>query len=113
MRQKHPRLPPRGPADDELPPSWSPVLIRRIRQALGRVGDFGEISLVVVKGEIKYIQITSASGPRTAGGIAGVHGAFRCFGIHDHEVPDTPRTGTRNPCLARQPRPSGATDVSS
>lgn len=57
MRQISSASPPRGPAEDELP-VLEPALIRRIRQALGRVGDFGEISLVVVKGEIKYIQIT-------------------------------------------------------
>ncbi len=49
--------PPRHAADDDLP-ALEPAIIRRIREALGRVGDFGEISLVVVKGQIKFIQIT-------------------------------------------------------
>jgi hypothetical protein len=35
-----------------------PAVGRRIQQALPRVGDFGEIGLVIVKGEIKFIQIT-------------------------------------------------------
>lgn len=39
-------------------PALAPAVIRRIQQALARVGDFGEISLVIVKGEIRFIQIT-------------------------------------------------------
>ena len=49
--------PPHIAADDDLP-ALEPAVIRRIQQALARVGDFGEIGLVVVKGQIKFIQIT-------------------------------------------------------
>ncbi len=50
---------PRSAADEDLP-TLDPAVVRRIRQALARVGDFGEIGLVVVKGQIKFIQITSS-----------------------------------------------------
>ena len=46
----------RRSADDILP-VLEPAIIQRIRQALDRVGDFGDVRLVVVKGEIKYIQV--------------------------------------------------------
>lgn len=39
-------------------PVLGPAIIQRIEQALARVGDFGEIRLVIVKGHIKFIQIT-------------------------------------------------------
>ena len=48
---------PRRAVDDDLP-ALDPEVIRRIQQALARVGDFGEIGLVVVKGQIKFIEIT-------------------------------------------------------
>jgi hypothetical protein len=54
-------FPSRRPADDRLP-TLEPSVIERIEQALARVGDFGEIGLVIVKGEIKYIRITSSEG---------------------------------------------------
>jgi hypothetical protein len=49
--------PPHTAADDDLP-TLEPAVIRRIQQALARVGDFGEIGLVVAKGQIKFIKIT-------------------------------------------------------
>jgi hypothetical protein len=52
-----PTPPSRRVADNDLP-ALEPAIIRRIQQALARVGDFGEIGLVVVKGQIKFIQIT-------------------------------------------------------
>lgn len=52
---------PRRTADDELPP-LDPALIRRLQQALASVGDFGEIGLVIVKGEIKFIRTTRSEG---------------------------------------------------
>ncbi len=53
--------PSRRPAGDELP-ALDPVIIRRLQQALLSVGDFGEIGLVIVKGEIKYIRTTRSEG---------------------------------------------------
>lgn len=52
---------PRRPAGDDLPP-LDPVVLRRLQQALAAVGDFGEIGLVIVKGEIKYIRTTRSEG---------------------------------------------------
>lgn len=52
---------PRRPAAEDLPP-LDPALIRRLQQALASVGDFGEIGLVIVKGEIKFIRTTRSEG---------------------------------------------------
>lgn len=35
-----------------------PTVVCRIEQALRRVGDFGEVRLVVVKGRLKFIETT-------------------------------------------------------
>ena len=48
---------PQWAADDDLP-TLEPAVIQRIQQALARVGDFGEIGLVVAKGQIKFIKVT-------------------------------------------------------
>jgi hypothetical protein len=37
-----------------------PQLIARIDQALCRVGDFGEVRLVVAKNQIRFIQVTQS-----------------------------------------------------
>jgi hypothetical protein len=34
-----------------------PHVVRRIEQALCKVGDFGEVRLIVVKGQLRFIQI--------------------------------------------------------
>ncbi len=34
-----------------------PSVVRRIEQALCKVGDFGEVRLIVVKGQLRFIQI--------------------------------------------------------
>lgn len=55
------KSPSRRPAGDDLPP-LDPVVVRRLQQALASVGDFGEIGLVIVKGEIKFIRTTRSEG---------------------------------------------------
>lgn len=35
----------------------SPTQIRRVDEALVRVGDFGEVRLVVTKGRLRFIQV--------------------------------------------------------
>lgn len=62
------RSPSRRTAGDELPP-LDPALIRRLQQALANVGDFGEIGLVIVKGEIKFIRTTRSEGLTERPGI--------------------------------------------
>ena len=74
MNQTSPATLSRHAACDELP-ALDPAVIHRIRQALARVGDFGEIGLVIVKGEIKYLRITCSEGlseglgPGLSGGL--------------------------------------------
>ena len=53
------------PADkdpDELPQSWSnplkkltPDQVRQIDEALAAVGDYGEVHLIVQRGELRYV----------------------------------------------------------
>ena len=38
-------------------PSLTPPVLCQIEEALTRVGDFGEVRLVVVKGRLRFIQI--------------------------------------------------------
>ncbi len=38
----------------------NPTTIQKIDQALCRVGEFGEVVLVVVKGQLRFIQITQS-----------------------------------------------------
>jgi hypothetical protein len=42
---------------DELPGILSPSVVRKIDCALRRVGQFGEVRLVVVKGKVRFIQV--------------------------------------------------------
>jgi hypothetical protein len=46
-------------ADDPLP-ALDPYIVTRIRRALADIGDFGEITLVVLKGRIKFVQVMSS-----------------------------------------------------
>jgi len=45
-------------------------LVRQIDEALGKVGDFGEVRLVVVKGRLRFIQIVRSEAVDDAGGVA-------------------------------------------
>lgn len=45
-------------------------LVRQIDEALGKVGDFGEVRLVVVKGRLRFIQIVRSETVDNAGGVA-------------------------------------------
>jgi hypothetical protein len=38
----------------------APALVRRIDEALRRVGEFGEVRLIVVKGELRFIEIVTS-----------------------------------------------------
>ena len=47
---------------DALPPSWSnplkkltPDQVRQIDEALAAVGDYGEVHLIVQRGELRYV----------------------------------------------------------
>jgi hypothetical protein len=46
---------PASPADPAR--YMEPAIIRRIEQALCKVGDFGEVRLIIVKGQLRFIQI--------------------------------------------------------
>ncbi len=57
----------RRPADAAVPFERSgslkflnPEAVSRIDQALQEVGEFGEVSLVVMKGRLRFIQITQS-----------------------------------------------------
>ncbi len=45
-------------------------LVRQIDEALGKVGDFGEVRLVVVKGRLRFIQTVRSEAVDDAGGVA-------------------------------------------
>jgi hypothetical protein len=38
----------------------SPSLVQRIDEALRRVGEFGEVRLIVVKGELRFIEVVTS-----------------------------------------------------
>jgi hypothetical protein len=38
----------------------APTLVRRIDDALRRVGEFGEVRLIMVKGELRFIEIVTS-----------------------------------------------------
>jgi hypothetical protein len=40
----------------EKPPPVTPELIARLEEALGSVGAFGEVRLVVLKGRVRFIE---------------------------------------------------------
>jgi len=42
---------------EETPQLLTPDLTRRVEVALSRVGAFGEVRLVVVKGRLRFIQV--------------------------------------------------------
>ena len=46
---------PRGPADRTR--FMTPDLVRRTEAALGSVGTFGEVRLIVEKGRVRFIQV--------------------------------------------------------
>lgn len=41
-----------------------PYIVHKIDQALAKVGDFGEVVLVVSKGKVRFIQITQSESVR-------------------------------------------------
>jgi len=42
---------------NEQLPKLTPTLVRQVDEALARVGAFGEVRLVVVKGHLRFIQV--------------------------------------------------------
>ncbi len=46
----------RDPQPDDYGRSLDPAVLHRIEQALARVGDFGEVRLIVVRGQLKFIE---------------------------------------------------------
>jgi hypothetical protein len=58
-----------APGEVEQTGFMTPYLVRRLETALGSVGAFGEVRLVVLKGRVRFIEIVrSESLGRRAGG---------------------------------------------
>ncbi len=49
---------------DELPGLLSPSVVRKIDSALRRVGQYGEVRLVVQKGKVRFIQVLQSEDVR-------------------------------------------------
>ncbi len=49
---------------DELPGLLSPSVVRKIDAALRRVGQYGEVRLVVQKGKVRFIQVLQSEDVR-------------------------------------------------
>ncbi len=49
---------------DELPGLLSPSVVRKIDCALRRVGQYGEVRLVVQKGKVRFIQVLQSEDVR-------------------------------------------------